>query len=64
MMKNTFHLMLRAPFVLEIFKFLSGLSDYVETGLDRKAKVNFKICDNIDCITNNFNTYIVQYLKK
>ena len=56
--------MLRAPFVLEIFKFLSGLSDYVETGLDRKAKVNFKICDNIDCITNNFNTYTVQYLKK
>ena len=55
--------MLRALFILEIFKFLSGLFDYVIKQPDPKAKVNFKIYDNTDCTTNNYNTYIVQYLK-
>ena len=29
-MKNAFYFILRAPFVLEIFKFLSGLFGHVE----------------------------------
>ena len=35
--------MLKAPFVLEIFKFFSLLFGYVEKWLDKKAMVNFKI---------------------
>ena len=31
--------------------------------LDKKAKDNFKIYDVIDKTTNNYNTYIAQYLK-
>ena len=32
--------------------------------LDKKGKVNFKIYDVTDWITNNYNTYIDQYPKK
>ena len=37
MIKNTFYLMLKAAFVLEIFTFLSGLSGYVEKRFFKKA---------------------------
>ena len=32
--------------------------------LDQKDKVYFKIYNVTDWATNNYNTYIVQYLKK
>ena len=35
--------MLKALFVLEIYKLLSWLFGYAEKRLDKKAKVNFKI---------------------
>ena len=56
--------MLKALFVLEISKFLSRLFGYVGNGLNKKAKVSFKLYDVTDWTTNNHNTYIVQYFKK
>ena len=47
-MKNAFYLMLKALFVLEIFIFLSRIFGCVEKRFDKKAKVNFKICDVTD----------------
>ena len=58
-MKNAFYFMLKAPFILEIFVFLS---DFLGTPLDKK--VNFKIYDITDWTKNNYNTHITQYLKK
>ena len=63
-MKNAFYFMLKPLFVLEIFKFLFWRFGYVEKRLHKKAKVNFKIYDVTDWTTNNYNTDIVQYLKK
>ena len=40
--------MLKALFVLEIITTLSWLFGYVETQLDKKAMVNFKIYDVTD----------------
>ena len=48
--------MLKAFFVLKIFKFLSWLFDHAGKQLDKKAKVHWQ--------TNNYNTHIAQYLKK
>ena len=48
MMKNAFHFMLKASFVLEISTLLSRLFGYVEKRLGKKAMVNFKIYDVID----------------
>ena len=36
---------------------------YVEKRLDKKVKVNSKICDVIDWATDNYNTHAAQYLK-
>ena len=47
MMKNAFYFMLKALFVLEIFKFLFCFG-YVKKRLHKKAKVNFKIYDVTD----------------
>ena len=63
MMKNAFYFKLKALFDLEIFTFLSCLFGYAEKWLDKKAMVIFEIYDVTDCITNNHNTYIHQYLK-
>ena len=63
MKKNAFYFMLKAYFVLEIFKFFSQLFGYMKTWLDEKAKVNFKIYDVTGCTTNNHNTYIAKYLR-
>ena len=63
-MKNAFYFMLKALFVLEIYKFLSYLLGYVEKRLDTKAKVNFKIYDVTNWTANNYSKYIAQYLKK
>ena len=63
-MKNDFYFMLKALFVLEIFTFLSRRFGYVDKQLDEKASINPKIYDVTDWTTNNYNTYIAQYLKK
>ena len=63
-MKNTFYFMLKALFVLEIFTFLFCFFYYAERRLDKKAKINFKDYDVKDWATNNYNTHMVQYLKK
>ena len=63
-MKNAFYFMLKALLVLEIFKFTFWLFGYVEKRLDKKAVVNFKIYDFTYRTSNNYDTHIVQYLKK
>ena len=62
MMDNVFNV--KAPFIFEIFTFLSRLSGYVEKGLDKKAMVSFKIYVVTDWTTNDYNTHITKYLKK
>ena len=57
MRKNAFYFILEVLFVLEIFKFLFGVFDYVERRLDEKAEINYSS-------TNIYNTHIAQYLKK
>ena len=64
MMKNAFHFMLKAHFVLEIITYLSWLFGYVEKQLDKRAMVNFKIYDVTEWAINNYNTHIAQYLMK
>ena len=64
MMKNAFYFMLKALLLLKIFTFLFWLFVYVEKRLDKKPRVNFKVYDVTDWITSNYNTRIVQYLKK
>ena len=51
-MKNGFYFTLKALFVLNIFKFLPWLFGHVRKRLDRKDKVNFKICGVKTCLTN------------
>ena len=63
-MRNTFYFMLKALYVLEIFSLLSQRFGYVENQFDKKVKVNFEIYDVTDWETENYNTYIVKYLKK
>ena len=53
MMKYAFYCMLKAVFILKIFKFLSDFFDDVGKLLDKKAKDNFKIYDATDWTTNN-----------
>ena len=43
MTKNAFYFILKALFILKIFKFLSGLSGHIEKWLDHKVNVNFEI---------------------
>ena len=58
MMKNAFYFMLKALFVLKIFKFLW----HVEKRLDQKDKVHFETYDVTAWLTENHNTHIAQYL--
>ena len=58
MMKNAFYFILKALFVLKIFKF-----DFLfmqDKRLDQKGKVNFEIYDVRAWVTKNYNTYIAQ----
>ena len=64
MMKNDFYFSLKAFFVLKIFKILSWRFRYIEKRLDWKDTINFKFNDVTTCLTNNYNTHIVQYLTK
>ena len=63
-MKNAFYFMLKAFFVPEVFKYLSWLFGYEGKLLGKKAMVNFKMYGVTYCAANNYNTDIVQYLKK
>ena len=63
MKKNDFFFTVNDLFVLEIFQFLFWAFGRVEKRLDKKAKVNFKMYDVTNCITNNYNTHIARYLK-
>ena len=45
MMKNAFYFILKAYFVLKIFKFLSRLFGHVGEPLEKKGKLNFEIHD-------------------
>ena len=63
-MKNTFYVVLKALFVLEIFAFLSLHFGYIERQLDKKAMLNFNFYDVAKWTTNNHNAHITQYLKK
>ena len=62
--EQCFYFMLKPLFIFEILTFLSFRFGYVESHLDKKTKVNFKIYDLIDWLTNTYNAYITQYLKK
>ena len=55
-----FYFMLKALFVLEIFKFLSWIFGYVEKQLDKKIVVHFKTYDATDWAANNYYTHISQ----
>ena len=54
--------MLKAVFAFQIFKLLSWLFGHVGKRFDKKAMVNFRIYDVSGSETNNYNTYIAQYL--
>ena len=61
MLKNTFYFIVKALFVLEIFKFCPDFLGHVGKQLDKM--VILKIND-VKLSTNNCNTHISQYLKK
>ena len=65
MMKNVFHVISKAVFLLKIFKIFSCLFSHVKKKrLNWKDKVNFKIYDVTPWLAKNYNTHIAQYLTK
>ena len=64
MMENAFCFILKALFVLKIFKFLVWNFGHVEETAWLESKFNFKIFDVTTWLTSNYNTHIVQYLTK
>ena len=64
MMKNAFYFTLKAIFILEIFKFLFWLFGHVGKRLDKKPKINSKIYDVTNWVTDSYDTYIARYLKE
>ena len=48
MIKNAFYFMLKALFVLKIFKFCPDVFGHEEKRPDKKAKVDFKL-NNVTC---------------
>ena len=62
MMKNIFYFILKALFVLKIFKFLSWLFGHVEKKTWLETSVNFEIHDVTAWLRKNYNTHIAQYL--
>ena len=63
-MNNAFYFILKALFVLKIFKFFQDFLVLQEKRLDQKDKVNFRIHDVSTWFTKNCNTHIAQYLTK
>ena len=61
-MKSDFYLILKAFFILKIFKFFSWPFGHVEKWLDQKGKVNLKLYNVTTWETNNYNIHIFQYL--
>ena len=60
-MEYAFYFMLKALFVLKIFKYFG----HARKGLDKRAnKCNFTIYDVTDWITNDCKTHISQCVKK
>ena len=62
MMENAFCFILKALFVLEIFKFLPQLFGHVEKTAWLERKVNFENDNVIALITKNYDTRIAQHL--
>ena len=62
MMKNAFCFILKAHFVLKIFKFCLDFLDIQKKRLDWKDKINSEIYDVTAWLTINYNTHIAQYL--
>ena len=64
MVANAFSFILKALFVLEIYRFLFWLFVFVEKRLDKKAMVNIKIYEvtdwrrNTDWARSNYNTHV------
>ena len=56
MMKNAFYFILKALFLLTIFKFLSWLFERAEKTAWLRDKVNFEIYDVTAWLRNNYNT--------
>ena len=56
-MKNAIYFILKALFILKIFK-----KTCRKNGLIRKVKLNFEIYDVTAWLTRNYNTHIAQYL--
>ena len=63
-MQNAYYFILKAFFVLKIFKFLSWLFGPVEKMGLLERLFNFKIYDVTTWLTNNHNTHIVENLTK
>ena len=59
-MKNVFYFALKVVFLLKVFVFVTTSW----SRLDKKDKVNFKVYDVKTWFTNNYNTYVAQYLTK
>ena len=57
MVKNAIYFILKALFILKIFKKACR-----KNGLIRKVKLNFEIYDVTAWLTRNYNTHIAQYL--
>ena len=55
MMKNAFYFILKALFVLKIFKFCPNFFCHVGKWLDKQAKVNLKVYHVKNRETNNCN---------
>ena len=64
MMNNAFYFILKGPFVLEIFTFLSWPFGYEEKHLDKKIMVNLKIFDVRNWTINNYNIHLAQYFQE
>ena len=57
-MTNIFCFILKAFFVLKMFKFMCSLFVHAEKQLDLKGKVDFKIYNITAWLANNYNTHI------
>ena len=63
-MKNAFYFILKALFVLKILNFCPDFFVHLGKQLDKEVQDNFKIYDVTTWETNNYNTYIAQYLQE
>ena len=64
MTKNAFYFIIKALFILKVFKFLSRLFYQVEKTVLLDDKVNFIIYNITTWLPNICNTHIDQYPKK